>query len=112
LASLEIEAKQILTLEAAARVRLLSCLRRETAIAKGFQIPIVLSSGVSNAMLMRKPMELAALASLFDLGKSDALKAVSQGPMAIVRTNREKLGSRFVAPGIRIIRRGKDCLRE
>jgi RNase P/RNase MRP subunit p30 len=112
LASLEIEAKQILTLEAAARVKLLSSLRRETAIAKGFQIPIVFSSGVSNPMLMRKPMELAALASLFDLDKNDALKAVSQNPITIVRRNREKLSSRFVAPGIRIVRRGKDCLRE
>jgi RNase P/RNase MRP subunit p30 len=112
LASLEVDAKQVLTLEAAARVKLLASLRRETAIAKGFRVPIILSSGVSNPMLMRKPMDMAALASLFDLDKNDALKAVSQNPTAIVRRNREKLSSRFVAPGIRIIRRGKGCLRE
>lgn len=112
LACLEIDVKQILTLEAAVRVRLLTSLRRETATAKGFQIPIVLSSGVSNAMHMRKPMDLAALASLFDLDKNDALEAISKNPMAIVKRNREKLSSRFVAPGIQIIRRGKDCSKE
>jgi RNase P/RNase MRP subunit p30 len=58
---------------------------------------------------MRKPKELAALASLFDLDEASAIEAVSRNPLAIVKRNREKLGSRFVAPGIRIIRRGKDC---
>jgi len=109
LASLEIDVKPLVTLEGPARVKLLSCLRREAAIAKEFHVPIVMSSGVSNELHMRKPRELAALAYLFDLDKVSAIEAVSSNPMAIVKRNREKLGQRFVAPGIRIIRRGKDC---
>jgi RNase P/RNase MRP subunit p30 len=109
LASLEIAIKPLLTLEGPARIRLLSNLRREAAIAKDFHVPIVISSGVSDETLMRKPKELAALASLFDLDEASAIEAVSKNPLAIVKRNRDKLSSRFVAPGIRIIRRGKDC---
>jgi len=109
LVSLEIDMKLLLTLEGIARIRLLSNLRREAAIAEEFHVPIVISSGVSDETLMRKPKELAALASIFDLDEVSATEAVSRNPFAIVKRNREKLSSRFVAPGIRIIRRGRDC---
>lgn len=108
LASLEIDVKPLLTLEGPVRIRLLSSLRREVATAREFHVPVVISSGVSDEMLMRKPRELAALASLFDLSGVQAREAVSKNPAAIVKRNREKLGSKFVAPGIRIIRRGKN----
>jgi len=109
LASFEIDMKQLLALEGPSRIRLLSSLRREAAIAEDFGIPIVMSSGASGELLMRRPLELAALANLFDLGQRAALDAVSRNPMSIVKRNREKLSARFVAPGIRIVRRGKDC---
>jgi len=109
LASLEIDIKPLLSLEGPARIRLLSNLRKEATIAKGFHVPIVISSGISDEKLMRKPRELVALASLFDLDEASGIEAVSKNPVTIVKRNREKLSSRFVAPGIRIIRRGKDC---
>lgn len=109
MAALEVDVKPLLVLEGPARVRLLSNLRRETAIAKEFHVPIVVSSGVTSEMLLRKPREQAALAGLFDLGEASALEAVSQNPMAIVKRNRQKLSHRFVAPGIRVIKEGKDC---
>lgn len=107
--SLEIDVKPLLILEGSARVRLLSGLRREVNIAKDFHVPIIISSGVSSELLLRRPRELASLARLFDLDEALAIEAVSKNPVAIVRRNREKLSSRFVAPGIRIVRRGKDC---
>ena len=109
LASLEVDLKPLLTLEGPARIRLLSSLRREAATAVEFHVPIVISSGISDDILMRKPKELAALASLFDLSGVHSQEAVSKNPAAIVKRNREKLGPNFVAPGIRIIKRGKDC---
>jgi RNase P/RNase MRP subunit p30 len=109
LASLEIEIKPLLTTEGAARIRLLSSLRKEAATAKDFHVPIVISSGATNELLMRKPIEFAALASLFDLDKKSALDAVSKNPQTIVRTNREKLSPKFIAPGIRLVKKGKDC---
>jgi ribonuclease P/MRP protein subunit RPP1 len=109
LASLEIDMKPLLILEGPGRIRLLSSLRREIRIAQDFHLPIILSSGVSDEFLMRRPRELAALASLFDLDHASAIDAVSKNPMTIVRRNREKLGPKFVAPGIRVIRKGKNC---
>jgi RNase P/RNase MRP subunit p30 len=109
LTALEIDIKPLLILDGPSRIRLLSNLRRETIIAQKFHVPIVISSGVSDIMLMRKPKELVALASLFDLDEASALKAVSENPTLIIKRNREKLNPRFVAPGIRIIREGKDC---
>ena len=109
LASFEIDIEPLLILEGPTRIRLLSSLRREVAIAQAFHIPIVISSGASNELLMRKPRELAALASLFDLDKASAVEAGSRNPLAIIKRNREKLDPNFVAPGIRIVRRGKDC---
>ncbi len=109
LATLEIDIKPLLVLEGASRVRFLSCLRRETAVAKDFHMPIVVSSGVSELMLLRKPREMAALAQLFGLEGDLALDAVSQNPVAIVKRNRAKLSSSFVAPGIRVVKEGRDC---
>jgi RNase P/RNase MRP subunit p30 len=109
LASFEIDIKSLLTLDGPARVRLLSSLRRETATAQKFHVPIVISSGISEKFLMRKPREMAALAFLFDLDEVSAIEAVSKNPLQIVKRNRENLSSRFVAPGIKVIRKGKDC---
>jgi RNase P/RNase MRP subunit p30 len=108
-AALEIDTSPILTLEGQARIRLLTCLRRDAATAQALYVPIVISSGAPSILLMRKPLENAALASLFDLKRENAFDATSKNPTHIVRTNREKLGPDFVAPGIRAIRRGKDC---
>jgi RNase P/RNase MRP subunit p30 len=109
LVSLEIDMGPLLSLEGVARVKLLSNLRREVATAKDFRVPIVISSGVTDEMLMKKPAELVALASLFDLSGVSALDAVSNNPVMIVRRNQGKLDHRFIAPGIRVVRRGKDC---
>jgi len=109
LACLEIDARPLLTLEGADRIRLFSSLRREAATAADFHVPIVLSSGVSEAIHVRKPLELAALSSLFGLSGKLAVDAVSVNPSAIVGRNREKLSPRFLAPGIRLVRRGRDC---
>ncbi|MEM2081813.1 MAG: RNase P subunit p30 family protein [Candidatus Bathyarchaeia archaeon] len=109
LAALEIDMRPLLVLDGPSRIRLLLSLRREVAVAKEFQVPIVISSGVSEEKLLRKPREMAALAFLFGLDEASALKAVAQEPAAIVKRNREKLNPNYVAEGIRVVREGKDC---
>ena len=107
LAALEVDVKPLLILEGPPRVRLLTSLRRELAIAREFRVPIVVSSGVAEERLMRLPRDLASLAFLFGVDEAQALDAVSTNPAAIVRRNREKLSNRFVAPGITVIKEGK-----
>jgi RNase P/RNase MRP subunit p30 len=108
-ASLEINTRPLLTLEGPARSRLLASLRKEASIAKGFKVPIIISSGTSNELLMRKPQEQAILAQLFDLDREYALDAVSRNPTAVVTRNSQKLSPKFIAPGIRLVKKGKDC---
>jgi ribonuclease P/MRP protein subunit RPP1 len=105
--ALEIDVKHLLILEGPSRVRLLTSLRREVALAKEFDVPIVLSSGVSETRLMRMPHDLASLSFLLGLNETEALDAVSTNPSSIVMRNREKLGSIFVAPGINVVKEGK-----
>jgi RNase P/RNase MRP subunit p30 len=106
LTAFEVDVKPLLTLEGPPRVRLLSSLRREVGVALDFGVPLVVSSGVAEELLMRFPRDMASLAYLFGLGEEDALDAVSVNPWAIVMRNRAKLSEGFVAPGISVVREG------
>jgi len=109
LASLEFDLAPLLYLRGYRRIRLLSKIREEALIAKKYDVPIVLSSGANNVSLLRKPEDYAALSYLFGLDLNDAKKALSENPLKIIERNRRKLNPNFVAPGVYIIRRGKDC---
>lgn len=105
-ASLEIDLSQLLSLEGFLRIRLLSSLRRETTLAKSHHVPVVLSSGATDESLLRRPRDYLALTTLFDLDASVVLKAFSENPMSLVQRNRLKLNPDFIAPGLRVVRRG------
>jgi ribonuclease P/MRP protein subunit RPP1 len=107
LAALEVDLKPLLVLEGPTRVRLLSSLRREVSVAREFHVPVVVSSGAGEEQYMRAPRDMAAMAFLFGMDEAAALDAVSSAPAGIVLCNREKLDSKFVAPGIRVLKEGK-----
>jgi RNase P/RNase MRP subunit p30 len=104
IAALEIDIKPLLVLEGPSRVRFLSCVRREIAIAKTFGVPLIVSSGVAEERFMRMPRDMASLSYIFGLGNVEALNAISTNPLAIVLRNRAKLDSNFIAPGIRVVK--------
>ncbi len=106
--ALEVDIKPLMIMEGPPRVRLLSSLRREVAIAREFHIPIVVSSGVGEEHLMRMPRNLASVAYLFGLNETEALDAVSTNPTAIIFKNREKMSSSYIAPGISVLKEGQD----
>jgi len=108
-AALAVDMAPLLTLSGLQRVRLVSSLRKEVGIAEKFGVPIVISSGTSDRYLLRRPQDYASLAYLFDLDHETATKALSDIPLKIVERNREKLRSNYVAPGVFIVRRGRDC---
>ena len=108
-AAFEFDIRPLLLSKGPSRVKLLSGLRREVTVALEFHVPIVVSSGVNEEWLLRKPREMAVLAELAGLSETQALDAVSNSPHVIVKRNREKLCPGYVAPGIRIIKEGSDC---
>jgi RNase P/RNase MRP subunit p30 len=105
LAGLEIEMAMLLQLTSFSRIRLLSALRKEVATAERADVRVVLSSGATKEVLMRGHHDYAALATIFDMPLSSALKALSEAPCEIVERNRNKLSPSYVAPGIRVIGR-------
>ncbi len=105
--ALEVDVKPLLVLEGPPRVRFLTSLRREVALALEFHVPLVLSSGVEEAHLMRMPRDMASLGYLFGLNEAEALDAVSTNSDVIVKRNRDKLSKSFIAPGITVVKEGK-----
>ena len=113
LSALEIEMTPIIALSGRARVNLISKVREELELAEKFQIPVVISSGAGHPLLLRGPREYIAIAeSLLDLEREKAQDAISTTPNTIIERNREKLSPNFVAPGIKIVRRGRNCQEE
>ena len=82
-------------------------MRWEVALAREFKVPVVVSSGAGDERLMRAPKDMASLAYVFGMDEASALDAVSNNPSVIVKRNREKLGSHFVAPGVSIVKERK-----
>jgi RNase P/RNase MRP subunit p30 len=103
--SLEIETVPILLLASAPRIHLFSCLQREVVLAQRFRVPITISSGATDNLLMRGPRDIAAFVTLFDLSPPSALKALSENPYTMVERNRKKLSPDSVAPGISVVGR-------
>jgi len=112
LACLEIDMHPLLSLRGFARIRLLSVLRREVAVAKRLKVPIVFSSGATDMRFLRKPQDFASLGMLFDVDLPLALDALSETPLMIVERNRQKLSPDYVASGVRVVRRRDCCLNE
>lgn len=103
LVAFEIDMASILSLTEFPRIRLLSSLRKEVAVARKFDIPVTISSGASDEFLLRSPQDYVALASLFDLPVSLALQALSDYPLSIVERNKGKLSPFYVVPGVRVV---------
>lgn len=108
-ATLEVDMAPLLYLSGFQRTRLLSSLRRETRTAKKAGVPIILSSGASGIYYLRRPIDYAFLAYVFDLDFSMAKRAVSENPQLIIEKNRQKLSSGYVAPGVYVVKEGKNC---
>jgi ribonuclease P/MRP protein subunit RPP1 len=106
--ALEVDIKQLMIMRGPPRVRLLSSIRREVAVAKEFRVPVVISSGIGEEHLMRMPRDLASISYLFGLSETEALDTVSTNPMDIIVQNRAKMSSAFIAPGINVIKEGQD----
>lgn len=107
LSALEIELAPLLQLTSFSRIRILTALRKEMETAKRAKVPVILSSAATKQSLMRGPYDYAALTTIFDFPLPEALKALSETPFRLVEQNRKKLSPDYVAPGIRVVRKGK-----
>jgi len=85
------------------RTFVLNKLINEVFVAKLNNIPIVVSSGATNLLLLRAPREMAACSLLFKLDPLEALSSVSTIPASIIERNRIKLSRFYIGEGIKIV---------
>jgi len=81
--------------------RLLSMMTVEVENAIRYDVPVVVSSGADEPLLMRGPRELAASMQLLGIGEEESLDMVSDVPRELVERNRSKLEPGYVSPGVR-----------
>ena len=101
--TLEIKISEILD-TSKPRIVVFKRLNEEIFFAKTNKIPIVISSGAKDSFMMRSPRDMAALGIFLGLEESEAIKSVSKIPFNIVETNREKLSSKWISDGVKIVR--------
>jgi ribonuclease P/MRP protein subunit RPP1 len=81
--------------------RLLSMMTVEVENARRYDVPVVVSSGADEPLLMRGPRELAASMQLLGIREEESLDMVSDVPWRMVERNRSKLEPGYVSPGVR-----------
>jgi RNase P/RNase MRP subunit p30 len=97
----EINLSDLLNKGAHAASRLISMMTVEVENAVRHGVPVVVSSGADEPLLMRGPRELAASMQLLGIGEEESLDMVSDVPWSIVERNRRKLEPGYVSPGVR-----------
>jgi RNase P/RNase MRP subunit p30 len=84
--------------------KIFSIIKEEVENAVRCDVPIIISSGATSTAQMRRPRELSSLSVLFDLQEEEGLDAVSTTPARMIDTNRKKLESEFISPGVRVVK--------
>jgi ribonuclease P/MRP protein subunit RPP1 len=98
--SVELDMAPLILTEEPSRHVILSRLRDDVLTANRNHVPVVLSSGADNPLLLRAPRELAAIGTLFGLDSEEALDSVSRIPFGIMERNRKKLSAGYVSIGV------------
>jgi len=96
----EINLSDLLNKGAYVASRLLSMMTVEVENARHYDVPVVVSSGADEPLLMRGPRELAASMQLLGIGEEESLDMVSDVPRELVERNRRKLEPGYVSPGV------------
>jgi len=82
--------------------------RREIEAAAETSAAVIGSTEASNPFELRSARDIAAILHVVGLPFDDALRAVSEIPLAIVRKNRLRISKPRLEEGVRILRRSKD----
>jgi len=101
--SLEINMSDILRLAGLERAEYLSQLSTAIYTASRAKMKIIVSSGAENKYFMRSPKDLAFFATLLNLDPKQAIKAVSEIPLEIVKENRLRLSPNYIGEGVRLV---------
>jgi len=102
---LEINSSDLLVCKGRERVDLLSQFMRGLSLAQRFHVKIILSSGATDAYLLRSPSDQVAIGHLLGMRLPDAFDAVSKVPLSIIERDREILDPDQISKGVRLVDR-------
>lgn len=89
------------------RVHSISHFRKNLAIARKYDVSMILTSNAHSYFDLRAPGEMIALACLFGMTKEEAISALSETPAEIISRNRPSAG--FVQDGVEVIKEDILC---
>jgi ribonuclease P/MRP protein subunit RPP1 len=92
--AIELNFRHVLESYKQSRSGLLAALSRNVLLCKKYNAPIITTSASLSKWNLRSGRELVAFATLLGLDLTTAVDSVSQTPIEIVKTNREKLSQK------------------
>ena len=92
--AIEINFREILESFKKQRIHVLSSMKRNVMLCNKYNAKIITTSGAISKWGMRSGRDLAAIPNILGLELGDAISSVSEIPVNIVNTNREKLEGR------------------
>jgi len=79
-------------------------IRKAIAIAKRYNVPMVLSSASYSLFNLISPLQLTSLLTTLGLNSEEAMLCITANPKFIIERNRHRKSRDHVAPGVDIIR--------
>jgi ribonuclease P/MRP protein subunit RPP1 len=76
---------------------------KDVRIARRHNVDMVLSSGATSPLLVRTPIQLAAIAEILGLSKQQAINGVSTIPSHLLNANVERRSRNYVEEGVKTI---------
>ena len=89
------------------RVHSISHFRKNLAIARKYDVSMILTSNAHSYFDLRAPREMIAIAGLFGMTEEEAISALSKTPAEVISRNRPSTG--FVQNGVEVIREDILC---
>ncbi len=80
---------------------ILTKLMKDVRIARRHNLDMVLSSGATSPLLVRTPIQLAAIAEILGLSKQQAINGVSTIPSRLLKANVERRSRNYVEEGVK-----------
>jgi ribonuclease P/MRP protein subunit RPP1 len=91
----------LITLRGGRRVHALSHFRENLKLARKYDVPFLLTNNASFCYDLRAPREMMALATLFGMGRDEAVTALSETPAEII--SRSRRGRNFICEGVEVV---------
>lgn len=101
--AIEINFREILLSSKASRSHILRNITTNVSLCKKYKTPIVICSGAISQWQMKDPIVLQSLGSMLGLELGETKKCLTEIPLNITNTIRERRSEKWIMPGVKEI---------